>query len=78
MDELVLAAWADEIRTRGPDWLRASELMAAYAYGRPSAAVEDVVDAVRSLQAVPTERLVSLVRVVPSAASGPSGEPGDT
>lgn len=40
VDELVLAAWENEVRCMGDDWLRASELLAAYGYGRPNQSVE--------------------------------------
>lgn len=56
VDEKVLAAWEDEIElrprevitqagpfemvSRGKEWMRASELIAAYALGKPAQAVE--------------------------------------
>lgn len=39
VDELVIDAWVAEIQGRGPDWMKASELLTAYAYGRPVVAV---------------------------------------
>lgn len=39
-DELVIDAWVREVRTSGPDWLQASKLLAAYAYGQPSNQVQ--------------------------------------
>lgn len=36
VNETVIDAWIDEVVTRGPHWVRASELLAAYGYGRPS------------------------------------------
>lgn len=44
VDELVLAAWENEVRSLGENWMRASELLAAYGYGKPSQTV-DVTDA---------------------------------
>ncbi|MCA2981456.1 MAG: hypothetical protein INH41_05560 [Myxococcaceae bacterium] len=41
MNELVIEAWETEVRERGPHWLRASELLTAYAYGKPSAFDEE-------------------------------------
>lgn len=40
VDEHVLQAWQNEVLTLGKDWLRASELLAAYGYGRPTQTVE--------------------------------------
>jgi hypothetical protein len=47
VDESVIQRWTTEVVgteengwTPGPDWLRASELLAAYGYGRPTQAVE--------------------------------------
>jgi hypothetical protein len=46
VDELVVAAWEAEVRSQGPDWVKCSELLAAYGIGKPSSAPEDL-DAVR-------------------------------
>lgn len=40
VDELVLAAWENEVRTCGPHWVRCSELLAAYGYGKPKERLE--------------------------------------
>lgn len=40
VDELVLSCWENEIRTKGEDWMKASELLAAYGYGKPSQSLE--------------------------------------
>ena len=40
VDEHVIAAWENEVRTLGEHWMKASELLAAYAYGKPTQAVE--------------------------------------
>jgi len=37
---LVVQAWVDEVRNKGPQWAKASELLAAYAYGKPTQSVE--------------------------------------
>lgn len=34
-DEHVIQAWIDEVLSRGKDWLRASENLAAYGHGKP-------------------------------------------
>jgi hypothetical protein len=39
VDESVFPAWVEEVRKRGPDWMRAAELLAAYGYGRPAQSV---------------------------------------
>ena len=36
VDEHVIEAWAAEVRDRGPHWVRCSELLVAYAYGKPT------------------------------------------
>lgn len=38
--KLLIDAWVDEVRRRGEDWAKASELLAAYCFGRPMQAVE--------------------------------------
>lgn len=35
-DKHVLEAWAEEVVTRGKDWLEASKCLAAYGYGKPT------------------------------------------
>lgn len=36
VDDHVLAAWTHEVETMGDNWIKASELLAAYGYGRPA------------------------------------------
>jgi hypothetical protein len=36
VDEHVLDAWVGELTTRGDQWMRAAEMLAAYGYGKPS------------------------------------------
>lgn len=40
VDKLVLKAWVKEIESEGPNWMKASELMTAYAYGKPKDSLE--------------------------------------
>ena len=40
VDAKVIARWEREVDENGPDWLRCSELLVAYGYGRPSQAIE--------------------------------------
>lgn len=40
VDERVIDAWISEVASLGDNWMKASELLAAYAYGRPTQAVE--------------------------------------
>ncbi len=40
VDELVLQAWEAEVRNMGDNWLKASELLAAYGYGKPTQGIE--------------------------------------
>lgn len=46
VDAHVLKAWTDEVKKRGPNWMRASELLAAYGVGKPTVHVElnDITD----------------------------------
>lgn len=39
-DEHCINAWVAEIVAQGPQWIRASELLAAYGFGKPSQRVE--------------------------------------
>jgi hypothetical protein len=39
-DEHVISAWISEVESMGDSWLKASELLAAYGYGRPTQGVE--------------------------------------
>ena len=34
-DAYVFDAWLNEVKTLGPQWMRAAELLSAYGYGRP-------------------------------------------
>jgi hypothetical protein len=36
VDGLVIKAWIGQVQRRGQHWLRCSELLAAYAYGKPT------------------------------------------
>lgn len=40
VDEKVLERWEKEVTENGPDWVKCSELLAAYGYGKPSQAIE--------------------------------------
>lgn len=40
VDDHVIDAWILEVENLGDEWIRASELLAAYGYGKPSQAVE--------------------------------------
>ena len=39
-DEHVIAAWISEVEAMGDNWIKASELLAAYGYGRPAQSME--------------------------------------
>ena len=39
-DEFVIAAWISEVESMGDNWVKASELLAAYGYGRPAQSME--------------------------------------
>jgi hypothetical protein len=40
VDEKIVARWIREVEDDGPDWVKCSELLAAYGYGKPSQSVE--------------------------------------
>lgn len=40
VDDRVLDRWIAELENDGPEWVKCSELLAAYGYGKPSQAVE--------------------------------------
>lgn len=40
VDELVLDKWEKEIRSGGENWVKCSELVSAYAYGKPTQGLE--------------------------------------
>ena len=61
VDELVLDAWESEVRSKGDGWVKCSELLAAYAMGKPAAAPEDnaaLRDSGRPLIEVSTEDIL--------------------
>ncbi len=41
VDRHVIAAWESEIINRGDNWVKCSELVTAYGYGKPPSAPED-------------------------------------
>ena len=62
-DEMVFNAWEEEVRDRGSSWLRASELLAAYGYGKPSTLTDEDDGAVtRPFAGLTTEQLLESVR----------------
>lgn len=40
VDDLVIDSWVKEVQALGPEWVRCSELLAAYGYGKPAQMVE--------------------------------------
>jgi hypothetical protein len=72
VDEKVVDAWIDEVEKRGEDWMRASELLAAYGYGKPPATVEvtgeDGGPIEHEVALTADERLVALRHVAALAA----------
>jgi hypothetical protein len=41
VDEKVIAAWENEVASLGDDWVKCSELLAAYGYGKAPSAPDD-------------------------------------
>jgi hypothetical protein len=72
VDEHVVAAWEREIATHGDDWFRASELMAAYAYGRPSAQLN--VSVTHRVEEMTTERILAEVQAAREVLALPPGD----
>lgn len=44
VDEHVLEMWEKEVSKKGKDWVKCSELLVAYGYGRPTQSLEAAVD----------------------------------
>lgn len=40
VDAHVLEKWIEEVKTHGDEWMKASELLAAYGYGKPTQGIE--------------------------------------
>lgn len=40
VDDHVIQAWIEEVESQGENWVKCSELLAAYGYGKPSQPVE--------------------------------------
>lgn len=69
VDEHVLSRWIAEVESQGDEWVRCSELLAAYGYGKPSSAPEDL-DAVKvsgagSLALLSRAQLLAIARGEP-------------
>lgn len=58
VDELVLERWRDEVEKLGDNWVKCSELLAAYGYGKPTQYTELSVDG--KTRDVVTEKLEKL------------------
>lgn len=68
VDEYVLQAWIDEVVTRGDAWPKCSELLAAYAYGKPASAPEDneaLAQSGRPLSGETSEAILAALREKP-------------
>jgi hypothetical protein len=63
VDEHVLQAWIDEVVNRGDAWAKCSELLAAYGYGKPQSAPEDL-DAMKAGVVLPAGLTVSQVLAI--------------
>lgn len=65
VDATVLDAWVREVEQMGDEWVRCSELLAAYGYGKPSSAPEDlqaVRDSGGALTLLTREELLAVAR----------------
>ena len=70
VDALCIQAWEAEVEGKGEDWLRASELLAAYGYGRPSKAEGDgETEAPRLPEGLTLDELRAIARTAKQAES---------
>jgi len=69
VDEHVVEAWIQEVVTRGDDWVKCSELLAAYGIGKPQSAPEDL-EAVTSAQPVSRDLVVQALEGLAKARDG--------
>lgn len=80
VDELVVERWRSEVESMGEHWVRCSELLAAYGYGKPpqSLTVAGTVNHEhRNLKALNDEQLDVLIALMEraEAAAEPAPEP---
>lgn len=64
VDEYVVDAWIREVVEQGEDWVKCSELLAAYGIGKPGAAPEDL-EAMKGnnpLAGLTTEQILAVAR----------------
>lgn len=64
VDEHVLEAWISEVANRGDGWVKCSELLASYGYGKAPAAPEDneALRAARPLADVSADVILAALR----------------
>ena len=66
VDAHVVAAWESEVIERGPHWVRCSELLAAYGYGKPTAIDDEGSEAsCRPLEGLRPDQLIAIARGEP-------------
>lgn len=65
VDSHVLDAWVREVVEQGPEWVRCSELLAAYGYCKPPQAKEDN-DAMRAANPFASLTVEQLVKLASS------------
>jgi hypothetical protein len=58
VDRYVIAAWEEEVATKGENWVKCSELLAGYALGKPHQAQS--IDITATQPTSVEERLISL------------------
>lgn len=75
VDELVITKWIAEVKRKGRWWVKCSELLAAYGYGKPTQEVkiEDVTQKDTS-PPLTREQRMALLKVQLAAESNPNPE----
>lgn len=79
VDAKVIDAWEQELTERGPAWVKCSELLVAYGYGRPKLDPEspDVVEGGSALRQLSREELQALARQSLTDDAAPAIEADD-
>jgi hypothetical protein len=73
VDQYVVEAWEEEVKNKGPYWVRCSELLTAYAYGKPIAEEAEREPPTVTVT-LTTEKAEELAKA-PLTAELPSGQP---
>ena len=68
VDQHVLSRWIEEVESLGEHWVRCSELLAAYGYGKPIQPTESKVDVtINDAREMTREQLMAIASGEPEA-----------